>query len=195
MIMEHQNLSSVGKKLFSLIEFDDDEQLVYEIRKHPIGLILIYFTGFFIALTLIAAFFGTTFFLDNDPLGTGVNSEPLRSPLIILGTILILLTLLMTFIGAYIYQSNVVLVTSEKLTQVVYRTIFDRKISQLSIGDVQDTTVDQKGILSRIFNYGTLIVETAGEQQNYTFTYVPRPYEASKAVVHAHEENLKEYGN
>lgn len=193
--MEPANLSTVGQKLFKLIEFDDNEKLVCEIRKHPLGLFLIYMTGLFVAAALAVTFFGATFFLDNDPLNTGVPSTSLRTPLILLGTFLILLTLLITFLGAYIYQSNVVLVTNEKITQVTYRTIFDRKISQLSIGDVQDVTVSQTGILARIFNYGTLVVETAGEQQNYTFSYVPEPYGASKSIVHAHEENLKLYGN
>ncbi len=193
--MEPTSLSSVGQKLFKLIEFDDDEKLIREIRKHPLGLFLIYLTGLFIAAVLTVVFFGATFILDNDSLNTSVQGSSLRTPIILLGTILILLSLLLTFLGAYIYQSNVVLVTSEKITQVVYRTIFDRKISQLSIGDVQDVTVNQVGILARIFDYGTLVVETAGEQQNYTFSYVPKPYDASKSIVHAHEENLKLYGN
>ena len=87
------------------------------------------------------------------------------------------------------------LVTSDKIAQVLYRTIFDRKISQLSIGDVQDVTVTQRGVLARMFNYGTIVIETAGEQQNYTFTFVPDPYMCGKAIVGAHEENLKQYGN
>lgn len=193
--MEPTQLSGVGKRLFDLIEFDDQEKLHYEIRKHPFGLLLIYFVGLFVSFAVMAATFGAAWALGGDPLEIGAQSNSIRTALIIIGTILVLLALLMTFVGAYIYQSNVVLVTSEKLTQVVYRTIFDRKISQLSIGDTQDVTVRQTGAFARIFDYGTLVVETAGEQQNYTFTYVPKPYEASKAIVQAHEENLKLYGN
>ncbi|MCA9344118.1 PH domain-containing protein, partial [Candidatus Saccharibacteria bacterium] len=72
---------------------------------------------------------------------------------------------------------------------------FNRKISQLSIGDVQDVTVTQKGVLAHLFNYGTLVIETAGEQQNYLFTYIPDPYKHSKLIVGAHEKNLVQYGN
>lgn len=193
--MEPAKLSGVGQKLFKLIEFDDKEQLIYEIRKHPWGLFLIYLIGLFISVSLVIVLFGVNLFLNNDPLQTGVQSATLQAPLILIGCLLVVLALVVTFIGAYIYQSNVVIVTSDKLSQVIYRTIFDRKISQLSIGDVQDVTVSQVGILARIFDYGTLVVETAGEQQNYTFTYVPNPYEASKAIVRAHEDNLKMYGN
>jgi hypothetical protein len=100
-----------------------------------------------------------------------------------------------TGIGAYLYISNVILVTSEKLAQVLYKSIFNRKISQLSIGDVQDVTVNQVGLTARLFNYGTIIIETAGEQDNYDFTYVPDPYKKSKLIVGSHEVNLTKYGN
>lgn len=97
--------------------------------------------------------------------------------------------------AAIFYKSNVVLVTNEKLAQVLYKNLFHRRISKLSIGDVQDVTVIQKGVFAHLFNYGTLIVETAGEQQNYTFAFAPNPYESSKAIVMAHEDNLKRHGN
>lgn len=193
--MDPAKLSSVGKKLFSVIEFDSDEKLYHEIRKHPFGLFIIYLTGFFVAGLVFAAFVLGSLFLEGDPLELGFDAGGFQPAIVTIGVILTFLALAATAIGAYLYQSNVVLVTSEKLAQVLYRNIFDRKISQLSIGDVQDVTVNQKGIFARIFDYGTLVVETAGEQQNYTFTFTPKPYESSKAIVNAHEENLKLHGN
>jgi hypothetical protein len=35
------HLSLVGRKFFNYIEFDSNEKLVTEIRKHPLGLFLI----------------------------------------------------------------------------------------------------------------------------------------------------------
>jgi hypothetical protein len=55
--------------------------------------------------------------------------------------------------------------------------------------------VTQDGIFPRIFNYGTVVIETAGEQNNYIFTYTPFPYQVSKDIVGAHERNLQRYGN
>jgi uncharacterized membrane protein YdbT with pleckstrin-like domain len=134
-------------------------------------------------------------FFKGSPLGVDIEVGSLRSVSIVVGMILTLLSLLITAIGAYLYQNNVVLVTNEKIAQILYKNLFDRKISQLSVGDVQDVTVTQKGLLARIFNFGTLVIETAGEQQNYTFTFTPNPYECGKAIVGAHEENLKLFGN
>ena len=192
--MNVNELSNDGKQLFKKIEFDANEELIYEIRKHPWGLFLIYFTGFFIASALFVALVLGALLVDGDP-GVGLSAVTLRLIMVVSGTILSLLAVIMALIAGYLFKSNVVIVTSDKLAQFLYTTIFDRKISQLSIGDVQDVTVSQKGIFARIFNYGTLVIETAGEQQNYTFTYTPEPYLASKAIVGSHEENLKKYGN
>lgn len=156
---------------------------------------MIYLTGFIISALIFGVFMAGAVFISNDPLDLEFNSASLRSILILAGAILTLLALGATAVGGYLYQHNVVLITSDKLAQVLYKNIFDRKISQLSIGDIQDVTVSQKGLFARMFNYGTLVVETAGEQQNYTFTFTPKPYKASKALVNAHEENLKLHGN
>lgn len=193
--MHVSELSTVGRKHLHLIERDDNEEVLYEIRKHPIGLVGIYLTGFFVSAAVFGVTLALMYFLDGDRLDLGFDGGFVRPIVGVIGGLISIVVLAMTAINAYLYQSNVVYVTSEKLAQVLYRTIFNRNISQLSIGDIQDVTTSQVGPLARIFNYGTLVIETAGEQQNYTFTFTPRPYEASKAIVNAHEENLKLYGN
>lgn len=193
--MHIDELSSRAKKVFNLIEFDDNERLVWEIRKHPFGLFIIYFTGALVAAVIFAfLILGPTVYSSNF-LGLGIELGSLRSVIIVTGFLLVVLALVATLIGAYLYTSNVVIVTSEKIAQLLHATIFDRKISQLSIGDVQDVTVKQKGLLAHLFNYGTLVIETAGEQQNYTFTYTPTPYEAAKAIVGSHERDVEKHGN
>jgi len=193
--MEQSELSSTGKSLCELMEFEDQEKLVYEIRKHPFGLVPIYFIGIFVSFALMIAFFGSALFLDKNPLSLDIRGGSLHVLIVLIGTVLTLGTLLMTFIAAYLYQSNVILITSNKMTQMVYRTLFNRTITQLGVGDIEDVSVTQNGVFARIFNFGTLLVETAGEKGDYTFTYVPKPYEASKAVMSVHEENMKKYGN
>ncbi len=190
-----QKLSGLGRKLLNDIEFDENEIMVCEIRKHPFGLFLIYAIGTFVTVILFTTMVGGAFFLQGDPLQTGSELSNWRPAVVLIGFILSILSIVVTAIGAYLYKSNILLVTSEKIAQLLYRTIFDRKISQLSIGDVQDVTVKQKGVFAHLFNYGTLTIETSGEQQNYTFTYAPFPYQCSKDIVGAHERNLQQYGN
>lgn len=193
--MTPEQLSSNAKKLFNLMEFDENEELVSEIRKHPFGLFVIYLIGTLVILAMVAVTIALMLSTQGDALETGSDLSQVQPIIAIVGGLLILLAAIMTAISAYLYTSDVVIVTTEKISQFLHRTIFDRKISQLSIGDVQDVTVSQVGVFSRLFNFGTLVIETAGEQQNYTFVYTPNPYERAKDIVGAHEENLKRFGN
>lgn len=193
--MEPKLLSARGRNLMKMIEFDPEEQLLGEIRKHPFGLFIIFLTGGLVALALMLSLMVLPILVTEDPIGLGLDIGSIRSILVGVGFLLTILAIVMTSVAAYLYQSNIVIITSEKITQLLYKTIFDRKISQLSIGDVQDVTINQTGVFARIFNYGTLTIETAGEQENYIFTYTPNPYETGKLIVGSHEENLKKYGN
>lgn len=189
-----ERLSREGKKYFKYIEFDPDEELIAEIRKHPIGLLFIILTGAFVLLVLLGITLVATLIDLNSILGEG-NPNALKGIFALMFLVLGLGVVVSLGIAVFLYRSNVIYLTTEKIAQVLYISLFNRKISQLSIGDVQDATVTQKGILAHIFNYGTLVIETAGEQQNYTFTYIPDPYKYSQLIVGVHEKNLKQYGN
>ncbi len=195
--MAPENLSPLGKKFYQKIEFDSNEILHLEIRKDPFGLFMIYFLG----AAITALFFGlmviggASFNFDDSLSGSGVTSSSINSIIVAIGFFLSVLSVIATAIGAFLYKNNVVLITSEKIAQMLYVSLFNRKISQLSIADVQDVTVTQKGILAHIFNYGTLVIETSGEQSNYTFTFTPEPYETAKALVGSHERDVERHGN
>lgn len=195
--IDPKSLSPSARQVFKHIEFDENEKLLYELRKHWFGLFVIYAFGTFVTLLMLGLAIGGAALSqsETDTSDIGLTGGSIGAILIATGLLLSLLSLVVTAIAAYLYRTNVVLVTSDKLSQLLNQSIFNRKISQLSIGDVQDVTVAQRGIFAHAFHYGTLVIETAGEQQNYTFTYAPNPYEAAKIIVNAHEENLKQYGN
>lgn len=188
-------MTPIGAKLFKYVEFDADEELIAEIRKHPIGYIVIAITGVFIALAVLI---GTTLLganIDNLGFSLGDSSSSAQAIVILIGVVLTLLILGATAIAIVIYIRNVVYVTNEKIAEVSYISLFNRKVTQLGVGEVEDVTVEQKGILSRIFNYGTLIVETAGEKENATFTLVPHPNTHSQEIIEAHEKYVEKFGN
>jgi len=189
-------LSPIGRRLFKFIEFDDDEELLVEIRKHPIGLVFIIITGLLIATVLLVATMLLAFGLDGFGLDIGEGGTgPLRGIIVGLGIVLSLFAILGMIISIILYRSNVVYITNEKIAEVMYVSLLNRRVMQLGIGNVEDVTVIQKGILPRIFNYANLIVETAGEIANPAFTFVPTPHENSNVIIEAHEGYVKRYGN
>lgn len=104
-------LSSEGRKYFKFIEFDEDEQLVTEIKKHPFGLIIILATGALLILALFAITVFSTFVDFGNMIGIAEanNVAPL---LAVLSFVLIIGVVVMTYIGAFLYSSNVIYVTS-----------------------------------------------------------------------------------
>lgn len=187
--MEQPEEKTINLKKFdiSLIEFDKNEKIICEIRKHYVGLFATLLTGLLVAVILFVTIIVLAVVITGIPDEGVVNQNLALNIAYGIGALVVLGTIFATFVGGYIYQHNVMLVTSDKIAQVLYKTIFDRKVSQLSITDIQDVTVIQSGIFPRIFNYGTITIETAGEQQNYTFTYAPQPYVRAKDIISAHE--------
>jgi hypothetical protein len=188
-------LSPIGQRLFRFIEFDDNEELITEIRKHPLGLFFIWVMGLFIAAAIIAATSLLALKLGDMGLGTIDGSGTIKTIIVGLGLLLGAFSVVMTVISSFIYKSSVIFVTNEKIAEVVYTSIFNRRIWQLGIGNVEDATVTQKGILPRLFNYGGIVIETAGEATNPAFAYVPRPNDYSQVIIRAHEQYVEKYGN
>jgi hypothetical protein len=69
-----------------------------------------------------------------------------------------------------------------------------RKVSQLSLANVEDVTSEQRGIFSNMFNYGVLNIETAGEQANFNFGYCPNPHRIAKIILDAKDDFLSNTG-
>jgi len=90
-------------------------------------------------------------------------------------------------LATIVYWQNQWVVTTDSITQVAQRGLFNRQVSQLSMDNLEDVTVDQVGIIAKIFNFGTLRVETAGERAKFLFVYCPRPNRYAHEILEAHE--------
>jgi uncharacterized membrane protein YdbT with pleckstrin-like domain len=192
---ESRSLSGIAKRLFKYIEFDDDEIMIREIRKHPIGLLFTWVTGIFVLIVIMGVTLFISSLIASPDRAADTNSSALNTVVLFVGLLLSMLSVIATAISAWLYTSNVLFVTSEKIAEVRYLSIFNRRVTQLNIGKVEDLTVSQRGILPRIFNYGNILIETAGETTNPEFTYVPAPNKASKMILQAHEAYVEKYGN
>mgnify|MGYP002397702272 CR=1 FL=1 len=102
--------------------------------------------------------------------------------------------LIFLVLATKIYQTSQLIITVDNVTQVMQVGIFHRKVSEISMENVEDVTAHQKGILQTFFNYGRVHIETAGEQNNYDFIYCPNPNAYAKAIQDARVEFLKTYG-
>lgn len=157
-------------------DINEDEVKVADIRRHPFGLILVYVQ----AILAFGLAFGLILFL----LPGIVGSE--AKGLMVAGSVMAM-AFLALFMALFtkIYFGNQLIITDIHVTQVLQTGLFSRKVSELTMENVEDVTADQKGIFPTLFNYGTLRVETAGEQNNFIFRYCPNPNAYAKALQDA----------
>jgi len=189
-------MKPVRPRDLKLFEFDETEKLLGEIPRSHIGLLFIFFNGLMLGVVLLVLQFYAVRYEDSTQEMFNLRADMDLAGLIT-GLVLLIIVLILagSLAAAYIYINSYIILTDQKLVLISTKGIFARRISQLSIGDIQDVTVDQNSFLSRIFNYGNINIETSGEQANFTFSLAHDPNQNGKYIVDAHEQNLKMYGN
>jgi uncharacterized membrane protein YdbT with pleckstrin-like domain len=174
-------------RLRTLESLDNDEQILCDARQHPFGIIVVYLLCLF---GVVGAFFTVTVFLP-DYFGSGAATYSIIALISVLVGIFLLIAMV---VATYVYQQSRLTVTSKNVIQVLQGGVFTRMISQISLANVEDVTSVQKGILAQIFGFGTLKIETAGEQANFVFNYAPQPARIAKIILNAKDDFLVQTG-
>lgn len=153
------------------------EEIVYFLRADIIILVkqVIIFI-FLLALPFLAGYFLQSSFPDliyNSTIG----------PLLVLLASAYFLTVWLLFFMVFIdYYLDFWIVTNDRIINV-RQQIFSRTISELDLYKIQDVTVEMKGLLATMFNYGTIFVQTAGERERFFFENIPNPREVARKIT------------
>jgi uncharacterized membrane protein YdbT with pleckstrin-like domain len=160
-----------------------NETKLYEVRKHWFGLVIVYLQVLvgFAAAVLLLWFLAPIIFPNADTTTRNKN----LAIIIAVGAIVSWLILVLF---TYIYRQSKLIISNKNLTQIVQRGLFSRQVSELSMADVEDISAVKHGILPSIFNYGDLLVETAGETDHFNFSFCPNPDFYGKIVLDAREK-------
>lgn len=157
------------------------EQVLCEIKRHPIGILGVYIISgaLLLALAIVAFVVAPNIFADN------------RSQVTALGGIAFLiiggLLLGFVFIANKVYWGNSWVVTSDSITEMTQTSLFSKHSSQLSLGNLEDVTVEQDGVFPQLFKYGVIRAETAGESSKFVFPFCPNPSYYARKVLAARE--------
>lgn len=102
-----------------------------------------------------------------------------------------LLVLIITFEGFLHWYFNVYIVTEKNIIDVDFHSILFKNIDVAPIRNIEDTSSSMGGILSSIFHYGNVFIQTAGATKNIEFLDVPRPHHVADFIL---DEAHKIYG-
>lgn len=80
------------------------------------------------------------------------------------------------------YYLDVLIITDRRIFDIEQKGLFRRTSSSFRIDNIQNVTVDQKGIIQTLLDFGTIRLETAGEREDFIATYIADPYSIKKFV-------------
>lgn len=170
-----------NQKLHKRLPIGSDEEILGVFKHHWFVYVGIWLIGFFAIVAIMGAAM-----LFTSPLDEGSAAVSYR-PLALAGAILLsVLVGLGTVVPAWLKSQEQLVVTDEAVLQVLQPSLFGSKVSQLSLQHVADVSV-RKDFFGSILGFGSVIIETPGEQANYTFTAIPNPDAAAKVLIEAHE--------
>lgn len=97
------------------------------------------------------------------------------------------------FIEWITYYSNILIVTEKTLIDVNQKTLFIRQISHLHLRQIEDISSEIKGFLPTIFNYGSVIIQTAGAKEYNLIVNLPNPQKIASQILELHK-NIMDVG-
>lgn len=168
---------------------EPNEQIIAVVHRHIIGVVGLYLgvIGALIAILLFVATVTPNIF-------GNLSNQSYR---LLLGGIVLAVAILIffLFVSTYVYRQSRLIITDRSLVQMIQKSLFIKKISRLNFANVEDVSAEQRGILSTIFGYGTLRIQTAGASENFIFNFCPNPNKYADIIIEARQlyaESLQE---
>lgn len=88
-----------------------------------------------------------------------------------------------TLILYYLWISNVVIITDERVLVVNLKNPLNRQVTEVPLRNIQDTAHESRGLFSIIFGYGNIVLQTAGSGDvKITLRNLDDPYAVQQLI-------------
>ena len=155
-----------------------NERVVLYLRRHWFALLRLAIS--FALLFLVPIILGFIFW----SILSAFLADPFFGPFtVIIGSIYFLSIFLFCFLAFTNYYLDTWIVTSERVINIEQNGLFERVDSELDMIAVQDATAEVSGMLETFFDYGDVLVQTAGEQEHFHFIHVPHPERVKQQIM------------
>jgi len=158
------------------------ERVLFLLRRHPFVIFIQLF--FFILLSLVpvlVVYFFSDFLLTQLPLALAF----------FIGSVWYLLLWTMIFYSLTMYTLDYWIVTDRRIIDSTQHGFFDRTVSELHLHRIQDISAQTKGIIPTVLHYGDLYIQTAGTEEKFHFSQIPRPNKTKERIMRQVSQALK----
>lgn len=154
---------------------NDDEPVFIFVRSHPLAFLP--FASICLIMDIVSGILvAGSLAIRNDLGGLTFNIALAASG------IFCLFAIVFSVIAFIDFYFDVQIVTDRRIIDVNQNRLFDRQLSELNLEDVEDVSIQISGALPTLFNYGDVVIQTAGERMNFHFQKVPRPREIASII-------------
>lgn len=152
----------------------ESEQIILLLRKHGITNLSWLILSFLLVLVPLFLF----------PFLTRQNFLPLEFGNLKNGILLVwyLFTSTYFFVNFLLWYFTVSIITNERIIDVDFINIMHKEFSATSLEKVEDVSMKRGGLISALFDYGDVFVQTAGTNANFEFLAVPHPEEVVRVI-------------
>ncbi|RJO59754.1 PH domain-containing protein [Candidatus Parcubacteria bacterium] len=83
----------------------------------------------------------------------------------------------------WLHNLNAFIITAERVIDVDQKGLFHKVVSEAAFGKIQDVSYSVKGIFPTVFQFGTVIIQTAGSNVNLELSGVRSPQKVQDLIV------------
>jgi len=162
------------------LQLETEEHVLLQVRKHWFVLGAQLFSVILIALAPLIFYTVITLLTD---LGKSLPGE--GTIMIILYTVWLLIMWMALFNIWTNYYLDVWTITNKRVIAVDQRGLFSRTTGSFRLERLQDIIIDVHGIIPTLLNFGSVEIQTAGEEKNFKVFGVPAPSHIKALILSA----------
>lgn len=177
-----------------MINLGKDEKVIMEVRKHWF-VALTYASSFLLsALAPAILFFVSSHF---DFLGLSLPGkiknfpELLGAGMFFYSVWILCLWLLFAFRMTN-FCLDVWYITDRRILDIEQKNVFNRNEAVLEYEEIQDVTIDTRGLFQTLLGFGAIIAQTAGKRREFIIKNASNPEEVRRMIVSQNDKIKKE---
>lgn len=148
---------------------ENDEEVILKLRGHPITQLPWILNG--IIFFIILFFVDWVFFKSLSP-----------EQFLIINLLSGAMVLSYWWFNFLAYYFNVGIITNKRIIDMDYQSVMFRESSETTFDKIEDVTSISSGYIASLFNFGDVIVQTAGTNANIQFLKVPKSDDVVKII-------------
>lgn len=104
-----------------------------------------------------------------------------------------LFNILFFFANFVDYYLDVWIVTNKRIINIEQKGLFSRVTSEKELSQMQDVTANVDGFVQTVFDFGDVVIQTAGEHSNFIFKQIPHANKVARQISNLVAEYKRYY--